>query len=73
MTQFLHLLTNPSIGLPTDLWVPATDRIQPQQSQQVAIGYARRLPKGFQVTVEGYYKDMRNLIDYKDGRIEGLS
>ncbi|MEM0998388.1 MAG: TonB-dependent receptor [Bacteroidota bacterium] len=67
MTQFLHLLTNPSIGLPTDLWVPATDQVPPQQSHQVALGYARRLPKGFQLTVEAYYKDMQNLIEYKDG------
>lgn len=67
MTQFLHLLTNPSIGLPTDLWVPATGRVAPQESQQVALGYARSLPEGFQITVEGYYKDMRNLIDYREG------
>lgn len=67
MTQFLHLLTNPSIGLPTDLWVPVTDQVAPQQSHQVALGYARTLPEGFQITVEGYYKDMTGLIDYKEG------
>ncbi len=67
MTQFLHLLTNPSIGLPTDLWVPVTDQVAPQQSHQVAIGYARSLPEGFQITVEGYYKQMTGLIDYKEG------
>lgn len=67
MTQFLHLLTNPSIGLPTDLWVPVTDQVLPQQAQQVAVGYARSLPEGFQITVEGYYKDMQGLIDYKEG------
>lgn len=67
MTQFLHLLTNPSIGLPTDLWVPVTDQVAPQQSHQVALGYARSLPEGFQITVEGYYKEMSNLIDYKEG------
>lgn len=67
MTQYLHLLTNPSIGLPTDLWVPVTDQVAPQQSHQVAIGYARSLPEGFQVTFEAYYKDLQNLIDYKEG------
>ncbi|MCB9230612.1 MAG: TonB-dependent receptor plug domain-containing protein [Bacteroidia bacterium] len=67
MTQFLHLLTNPSIGLPTDLWVPVTKKIGPQWADQWAIGYARSLPAGFQVTVEAYYKEMHNVIDYKEG------
>lgn len=67
MTQFLHLLANPSIGLPTDLWVPVTEQIRPQESDQVAIGYARSFPEGFQLTVEAYYKDMRNMIDYREG------
>ena len=38
--QFLHLLTT-GIGLPTDLWVPATQKIKPQFSDQIAAGYAR--------------------------------
>jgi len=67
MTQFLHLLTNPTIGLPTDLWVPVTDQVAPQQSHQFALGYARSLPLGFQLTVEAYYKEMTGLIDYKEG------
>ena len=67
MTQFLHLLTNPTIGLPTDLWVPVTDRVAPEYSNQFALGYAQTLSKGFQFSVEGYYKDMRNLIAYKEG------
>ena len=36
MQQHLHLLTNSSVGLPTDIWVPATDSVRPQQSRQVA-------------------------------------
>ncbi|MFK7755341.1 MAG: TonB-dependent receptor plug domain-containing protein [Flavobacteriales bacterium] len=67
MTQFLHLLTTSSIGLPTDLWVPVTERIKPQISDQVALGYAMTPFKGYQLSVEGYYKWMKNLIEYKDG------
>lgn len=67
MAQFLHLLSNAGIGLPTDLWVPPTDRIRPQFADQVAAGIVRTLPKGYQVSLEGYYKIMRNLIEYKDG------
>lgn len=67
MTQYLHLLTNQSLGLPTDLWVPVTENIKPQQSWQVAAGYARSMDHGFQFSAEVYYKDMRNLIEYKEG------
>jgi hypothetical protein len=67
MTQYLHLLSNTSIGLPTDLWVPATERIAPQKSTQIAVGIAKTLKKGFEVSLEGYYKWMNNLIEYKEG------
>ena len=67
MTQFLHLLTNQSIGLPTDLWVPVTEQIKPQESWQIAAGIASNLGNDFELSVEGYYKDMRNLIEYKEG------
>ncbi|MCO6493012.1 MAG: TonB-dependent receptor, partial [Phaeodactylibacter sp.] len=38
MTQFINLLTSESFSLPTDLWVPSTARIKPQQSWQAALG-----------------------------------
>jgi outer membrane receptor for ferrienterochelin and colicin len=70
MNQYIHLLSNSGIGLPSDLWVPATDRIKPQQSQQVALGFAKDLKikeADFQISVEGYYKKSRNVIGYKEG------
>jgi len=67
MAQFLHLLTNSGIGLPTDLWVPATEKIKPQYSDQLAIGYNRTFNNKLEVSIEGYYKTMENLIEYKDG------
>lgn len=66
MNQFIHLLTNGGIGLPTDLWVPATDKVLPQESWQVAIGLARTVQK-YEISLEGYYKEMENLIEYKEG------
>ncbi|MEJ0032399.1 MAG: TonB-dependent receptor [Bacteroidota bacterium] len=66
MTQFVHLLTNAGIGLPTDLWVPTTSRIKPQYSRQYAFGAAGTF-SDLEVSVEGYYKDMHNVIEYKDG------
>jgi outer membrane receptor for ferrienterochelin and colicin len=66
MTQYIHLLTNGGLGLPTDLWVPATDRISPQRSWQVALGAAKTF-SGFEGSIEVYYKEMNNLIEYKEG------
>ncbi|MGK7397510.1 MAG: TonB-dependent receptor [Candidatus Cyclobacteriaceae bacterium M3_2C_046] len=67
MTQFVHLLTNSGIGLPTDLWLPSTADVAPQESSQVALGLARSLGSEFEVSLEGYYKWMENLIEYKEG------
>ncbi|GAB3507228.1 TonB-dependent receptor [Spirosoma knui] len=68
MNQYIHLLSNTGIGLPTDLWVSTTDRVKPQQSQQVAVGIAKDFSdKGLALTVEGYYKTMDNIINYKEG------
>lgn len=68
MAQFLHLLTNSGIGLPTDLWVPATDKIKPQFSQQTAVGMSSLIADGkYDFSIEAYYKNMNNLIEYKEG------
>lgn len=68
MNQYLHLLSNTGIGLPTDLWVPATANVAPQQSWQAAMGYARDIPKyKLMVTGEAYYKKSSDVLGYKDG------
>lgn len=66
MAQFIHLLTNAGLGLPTDLWVPATANIGPQKAMQVAIGGVKNF-KSFELSAEAYYKTMDGLIEYKDG------
>ena len=67
MTQYLHLLANEGIGLPTDLWVSPTDKVKPQRSWQVSAGIAGNIKDLFDVSIEGYYKEMSNLIAYKEG------
>lgn len=67
MSQFINLLTTEGIGLPTDIWVPSTAKILPQESWQAALGYAFKLTDDLDMTVEGYYKDMTNLVSFKDG------
>lgn len=67
MTQFIHFLTNAGIGLPTDMWLPTTKRVAPQQSWQSAFGLAKTYKGMYEISVEGYFKEMTNLIEYKDG------
>ena len=67
MAQYIHLLTNGTVGFPTDLWVPVTDTIPPINSDQVALGLAYTYDDKYEFSVEGYYKTMDNLIEYKDG------
>lgn len=67
MNQYVHLLSASYISLPSDLWVPVTDDIKPMQSQQVSAGLYYNLKKEWDFSIEGYYKYMDNLIEYKDG------
>ena len=68
MQQNLHLLTNSSVGLPTDIWVPSTDSVPPQQSRQFAMSINTNLFNGvLEASLEGYYKSMNDLISYKEG------
>lgn len=67
MQQYIHLLTNNNIGLPTDLWVPATDLVRPQRSHQWAMGLSKDFTQTYHLSIEGYYKTMSNLIEYRDG------
>jgi len=68
MSQYVHLLTNTGVGLPTDLWVPSSKKILPERSQQVALGLARDLfGEQAEFSVEGYYKTMQNILEYKEG------
>ncbi len=68
MQQNLHLLTNSSVGLPTDIWVPSTDSVPPQYSRQIAMSINTNLFDGkLEASLEGYYKTMNDLISYKEG------
>lgn len=68
MNQYIHLISNTGIGLPTDLWVPATKNLSPQSSKQWATGIAKDLlKKNLAVSVEGYYKQMDHVLGFKEG------
>lgn len=66
--QFIHLVSNAGTTLPTDLWVPSTFRVRPQISWQYAAGIFRNFRNNmYETSLEVYYKDMRNQIEYEEG------
>ncbi len=66
--QYMHLVSVGGNSLPTDLWIPSTDVIKPQQAIQFNMGYFRNFKNNmFETSVEVYYKDLQNLIAFKDG------
>jgi len=67
MSQYIHLLSSYTITMPTDLWVPATPNIKPMQAHQYSIGGYYTGFKDFELSVEAYYKDMHNVLEYEDG------
>lgn len=67
MQQYINLLTSESLSLPTDLWVPSTGRVKPQQSWQVATGVAKTIDNKFEISVEAYYKQMKNVVSFREG------
>ena len=66
MGQYIHLLCNSNLSLPSDLWVPVTDRIKPMRSRQTAAGLFYELGS-YDFSIEGYYKTMDNVLEYRDG------
>lgn len=66
--QYIHLVSNAGTTLPTDLWVPSTLRVRPQISWQYSLGYFRNFKENtYETSLEVYYKDMRNQIEYREG------
>lgn len=63
--QYLHLVSSSTTTLPTDIWVPSTDRTKPQKGFQYSIGYYQNFSSNkFESSVELYYKDMKNQIEF---------
>ncbi|MCC5917602.1 MAG: carboxypeptidase-like regulatory domain-containing protein [Cryomorphaceae bacterium] len=69
MQQFLHLLSsNNGIGLPSDLWVPATNVIPPMMADQLALGYVINSRNNkYEFSTEIFYKKMTDLIEFRGG------
>ena len=66
--QYIHLASLSSLSLPADLWVPSSKDIKPKFSTQYALGYFKNFNENmYETSVEAYYKEIANLIEYKEG------
>lgn len=64
--QNLHLLNNSTIGTPTDIWHMSSKNIKPQTADMGSLGVFKTFGSGYNLSVEGYYKYMNNVIDFID-------
>ena len=68
MTQYIHLLSNTAASSSLDVWTPSTNNIRPQSGDIYVFGLFKNFKNNlFETSVEVYYKDLKNQIDYIDG------
>lgn len=68
--QFLHLINKNNISLPTDLWYPSTKQLSPSKSTEYVFGVDNYFfNEEYLLTVEGYYRNMKNLYEFKNNAI----
>ncbi len=66
--QYIHLVSNSGTTLPTDIWVPSTIKVKPQESWLYALGYFKNFKDNvYETSVEVYFKDLKNQIEYEEG------
>lgn len=72
--QYLHLVSNSASTLPTDVWVPSSELVKPQLGLQYALGYFRNFKDNmYEASVEVYYKNLWNQIDYPETYVESAA
>jgi outer membrane receptor for ferrienterochelin and colicin len=65
--QYMQTASNSISGTPLDVWIPSSEQIKPQTSDQYSLGYFHNfLDNAIQTSVEVYYKDMKDQVDFKD-------
>lgn len=66
-SQSLHMLSNSSVGTPSDMWLPVNRQLKPAVMKQVALGYERNLAKSaYTLSLEAYYRKTNHIVDYTD-------
>jgi hypothetical protein len=72
--QYLHLVSNSTSTLPTDVWVPSSELVKPQQGLQYAAGWFQNFKNNmYETSIELYYKDLNNQIDYRENYVNNVA
>lgn len=70
MYQYIYMLSNTAAISPTDIWKLCDNYIKPQRGDQYSFGiYGNFVRNTLEASIEGYYKDLENIIDYKSGAV----
>lgn len=70
MRQYIHMLSNTAAMSPTDTWKLSDENIKPQSGWQGAVAvYSNIFDNKVELSLEGYYKQMKNYLDYKSGAV----
>ncbi|MFN8208102.1 MAG: carboxypeptidase-like regulatory domain-containing protein [Bacteroidales bacterium] len=64
--QFLHYISNSTIGLPTDIWLPSNRYLKPQKANQLSFESITNFKKGYNISFEMYFKNLVNVSDFID-------
>jgi hypothetical protein len=71
--QYIHLVANSNSTFPSDLWSPSTERTKPQDATQYAVGYFKNFHNNdYETSVELYYKDMKNQIEFGESFVRQI-
>ena len=66
--QYIHLLTNNTTQSPTDTWKLSDLNVKPESGLQYSLGIFKKLDyQDIELSLEGYYKTSKNILDYKVG------
>ena len=66
--QYIHLLSSATSSSPLDTWIMSSNNVKPQIADQISLGYFKNFKDNmFETSLEVYYKDMQNVIDYRTG------
>jgi len=66
--QYIFMLSNTIAISPTDKWKLSNYNIEPMIGNQFSLGfYANLENQKYELSLEGYYKKIDNLVEYKDG------
>lgn len=68
MVQYIHLISNTTASNPLDVWVPSSNNLDPQVSDQFTLGYFKNLSSNrYELSAEVYYRPSQNQVEYIDG------